>query len=57
MQLKNVPSTPIPRTRLEPSSLDNSCRTTRNPPRRKRVHNTHTTRGSVGAGEAQTDLI
>ena len=24
---------------------------------RKRVHNTHTTRGGVGAGEAQTDLF
>ena len=27
------------------------------PLRQKRVHNTHTTRGGVGAGEAQTDLI
>ena len=33
------------------------CVCVRNPPRQKRVHNTHTTRGGVGAGEAQTDLI
>ena len=45
-------------TQESPYSLRNvERRPVLNPSRQKRVHNTHTTRGGVGTGEAQTDLI